>query len=312
MFTGYVFLFLFIISVIILPFLPKRIISWWMTNIMESFLFLNGVIEGRDKYLKFKNECAKGVLIFTHPYWFDMFPIIHLLGEVPRGTIKAKYLKFPLNLFANRFKALAVQDQPSGLSAVIKESIENRKPGEELICICPVGTTTSTYQDEVPEYKSKGTFYAMPTIMPIVMYYSFFSVWDKQSLLDMVYERISGDILYYYVKVLDPISPNEDEKMEDYMLRVHDYTQEGLLQCKREFRIKQESESYNKEQYSLEIAYVLFIFYFISNIYLIGILAYLSISRFIWVTPQYNLLYRMYMKILFVYIIYTNIDFYIF
>lgn len=307
MLGGHICTLLFCLSMVILPLLPKRMMAWWMTYVMASFLFLNGTIKGRDKYLKFKNNCSKGILTFVHPYWFDMFPIIHLLGEVPRGTIKAKYLIGPLRLFASRLKALAVQDKPSGLSTVIKEAIQARQPGEELICICPVGTTTTTYQDDVPEYKSKGAFHAMPTIMPIVMYYSFFSVWDKQSLFDVICERTCGDILHYYVKVLDPISPHEDEKVEDYMKRVHDYTQEGLYECKQEFKIK--SSNINpKLLFFSELLDIILIFLYIQNTFLLMLLFYLVITRFLFATPQYDLLFRIYTKIMMVYMIYFVIS----
>jgi 1-acyl-sn-glycerol-3-phosphate acyltransferase len=298
MFSAYICLVLFVLSAAILPFLPKRIMAWYMTNVVAKFLFLEGTVEGREKYVNFKNNVDKGIVIFSHPMWMDMFFVTHLLGEMSRAVIKSKYLIGPLQILANRLNVLAVREEKSGLSGVIKESVENRKSGEELITISPVGTTNLVTQDIVPEFKSKGTFLSMPAILPLAVSYSAFEEWDKQTLLEIILKRTGGPILYYHAKVMDPIFPKEDESMEDYMKRSRDYLESGVLECKAKVRSFEKTNSYIFKEFLKEFFCLLIILKWEKNMLLGGIVFCLVLCRVVYNTPQYDLLASLYKRIL--------------
>lgn len=205
--------------------------AWYFVNILgKAICGLYGTVSGNQKYNEFKKKETKGIIIFSHPTFYDFVPMIHALGEVPQGVIKSKYMIEPLKIFAKRLKMILVQEKKSGVSETITNIVNNRKQGEDLICICLAGTTSKN-QDEIPEYKT-GAFLTLPPILPIVMYYSDITIWDKQSLFEIVYKRITGPIISYSAIVMDPIYPEKDETIPLYIERVRRKMKEGIAECK--------------------------------------------------------------------------------
>src|SRR5258706_2461939 len=150
MFAGYIFFGFFVLSLIILPFLPKRIMAWYISKVIAKFLFLEGTIEGREKYYNFKNTQSKGIVIFNHPSFHDMIPICHALAEPSRGVIKSKYLIGPLKIFAHRLNLIAVDEVKKGVAAIIIDRVKLIKKKNKLNCILTTRGTNLYKQYEVP------------------------------------------------------------------------------------------------------------------------------------------------------------------
>ncbi len=301
MFAGYIFFGFFVLSLIILPFLPKRIMAWYISKVIAKFLFLEGTIEGREKYYNFKNTQSKGIVIFNHPSFHDMIPICHALAEPSRGVIKSKYLIGPLKIFAHRLNLIAVDEVKKGVAAIIIDAVNSRQKGDNLICISPVGGTNLYNQDDVPEFR-KGAFLAMPAVLPIIIYYSNFEVWNTQTLFGIVYGRTNGEKLYYHAQIMDPIFPKEKESVEEYMKRVREYVAKGIAECKTKPN-REEHDQYNIKEYLLELAYTIFILFAERNVILLGIFFYLELRRWLDATPQYEFLVSIYLRLLFLKIV---------
>lgn len=295
---GYIFLVLFALATTILPFLPRRIMAWYITNVIGKLLFLEGTIEGRDKYYTFKNTQTKGIVVFNHSLWLDMLPVCHVLGEMCRGTIKSKYLIGPLKILAQRLNMLLVEEDKTGMSATITKAVSTRCKGEDLICLAPAGTTNCYTQDEVPEFR-KGAFWSLPPVLPVIIYYSIDEMWDKQTLFQIILARINGDKMYYHAQVMEPIFPLPFEKVETYVERVRECVRQGIMECKHKARPPISNPLQEIKNFCLDLLCLVLISSFEENLSLAIAYFFLITVRCLHPTPQCKLLADIWQLLLF-------------
>lgn len=287
MFPAYILAALFGLSIALIPLLPKCVIPWFICNVLGRLLFLRGTVEGTDIYFKFKNTHDKGIIIFSHPTFYDIVPICHVLQDMPRWVTKIEYIMGPLKAVVKRLGIITVDSKKKGTTAVICDSINKREKGDDLICICPAGTT-SLSQEDIPPYK-RGAFLMMTPILPVVMYYSSLTVWDKQTFFQMIYERVNGPILYYHCKVMEPLYPLQDETEKDYTERTRLYVRQGVLQCKDKASDYVDKESDIIKNLLIELLMVILIILLERNVFAFMITCYLMLRRCMDKTPQYEL-----------------------
>ncbi len=233
MIYGVLWTLMFLLGLGLLPFIPRFMFSWFMVNVLGGLCHVSGTVEGTKTYNKFKKEQSKGVILFTHPTFYDAVVLHHISNDCLRGVIKSQYVTGPLKLLVWKLQMVVVESYKAQLSSRLTDWISHRKCGEDLICLAPAGTTlcVNANQVDIPVFR-KGAFWSLPPILPFVMYYSHIEVWDKQSVLQIIFERMTGPYITYHAMAMEPIFPQENEEVDGYIKRVQIYMQEGVLKCR--------------------------------------------------------------------------------
>jgi hypothetical protein len=176
--------------------------------------------ENKKKYDDFKNG-EGGIILFTHCTFYDHFLLYHEFQDLPKGVAKRKHLFFPFNyLFENIGTILF--DEKSGISELIKNYTNERKPGDPCIILAPAaGYSNNEDQNKLEEFKSGG-FLPMKPVLPVLIKFDPYLNWKKgESLFENLWKVLTyPEKKWYKVKVLDPISPLENDTFETYKQRV--------------------------------------------------------------------------------------------
>lgn len=161
----------------------------------------------------------KGVFLFNHPSFLD---ILTFGSVIDKNKVKpvayGPFFKFPLNLLSDTFNPIYVQKGSTGVSNIIKNTVLNRKLGEQMIFMAPGGSDTNESQRIMNKFRS-GAFLAKCPILPIVIRYSR-NVNRWPILLGMIKRFIYITPVYFKIRVLDPIYPKYNEELEDFKNRV--------------------------------------------------------------------------------------------
>jgi len=189
--------------------IPKKWMVWYIGTVVRSQFRL------RPKYtigLSHLLELQTGAIIFNHPSCFDFLILCFALQRIPTVVVNKKYMIGPLRFIAWRCGFVLIDPDKKGQSNEIIHAMQSK-----VLCIAPAG---KIHQEPVPFHKS--VFLARQPLMPVVLRYASVSVWDKQSLLDVILERMQGSWIDFSVEckpILYPIEPPDlfKERVENQM-----------------------------------------------------------------------------------------------
>lgn len=232
-------------------------------NLILISLGVHGVSspEDREKYRKFKQHIDKGVVLFTHPTFFDHIVIMKELNDIPRFVTSSKYMigSF-IKYFARRCNVLQISTQTgSKSSAVISDCISNRKNGEPLLAISPTAGISHTTEQETLAVFRTGAFLQKPAILPIIIKYTPYEPWlSSLTLYDIIMKRLRGRNINYTMKILDVIYPIENETPSDFAQRCRETMEQGM-------RDTNDKLSYNGSPLLLSTSFLFLICSYISR-----------------------------------------------
>lgn len=194
-------------------------------------LFILGIIDKTEpefkeynkKHLnKFYNGVDRGLITFNHPSVFDIFAYntIFKIGKT-KAVAYGPYFFWPLRILSDYFNPIYTQLNPTGKSNEIQEYILSRKKGEPMLIIAPGLSDRNTDQRKMSIFKN-GAFISRVPILPVVVRYSInVERWPiGKSLLKRF---LSFNMVYFKIRVLDPVYPIKDESLEDFKQRVKLY-----------------------------------------------------------------------------------------
>lgn len=171
----------------------------------------------QNQILDFYNNKSKGVVIFNHPSFIDLWAYGTVFNRrIVKPIVYKPNFPYPLSLFSDMFKPIYTHKIKSGQRKVIQEYLLSRKPREPLILISPSGGDTFADHRKLNEFKDSAFISRVP-ILPVVVRYS--SGVERWPILKSLIKRLLGLPVYFKIRVLDPIYPMEDESIESVKKR---------------------------------------------------------------------------------------------
>lgn len=220
-----VYRFYFIFGGIMLHFiLPKKLMKYAFKLSLLGFNVYNTTEPefeelNNNRIEDFYKKELKGIFLFNHPSFLDTFAFVSVIDKDKITPIAyGPYFSFPLNLLSDTFNPIYVQSGSTGISNIIKNAILTRKLGEPMIFMAPGGSDRNECQRIMSNFRS-GAFLAKGPILPIVIRYSD-NVNRWPIVLSLIKRLFYFTPVYFKIRVLDPIFPEEDEKLENFKLRV--------------------------------------------------------------------------------------------
>lgn len=182
-----------------------------------------------EKYRQFKATHHAGVIVYNHPTFYDHVVLMKELGEYVRFVMLKKYMVGPIRWLAKRLQVVEVKPK-SGVAQKIRDIILHRKPNESLLAINPAAGHLSETDPTVVAPFRTGAFLAKAPVLPILLWYDPYEPWKYgESLLQVLWRRLRGEKVHYMMKVLDPMTPTEDETVVQYAERCRKYIGDALL-----------------------------------------------------------------------------------
>jgi 1-acyl-sn-glycerol-3-phosphate acyltransferase len=215
-------------------FVPTSWLGWYVGTFCGSVFLVRGKAYGYEHYLRLKYTNLSSAIIFNHPAFFDVIPICFALRCFPKLVVNQAYMRGLLYYIAKKLGILLVDKQKTGNSVAIVKHIQERKAGDEILCICPTGVIaqaptgviaqalTGVIQTKGLETFHKSAFLQRNGILPInIIYLDPLPVWTHQSLLRMCIDRIlSGKVIHFEVHILPAMAPFTNESIDDFIQRV--------------------------------------------------------------------------------------------
>lgn len=169
----------------------------------------------------FYNNESKGVMLFNHASFLDTFVLPSFINKNwLRPVAYGPIFKFPLNLFSDTFNPIYVQNGSTGASKIIKEAILLRNKCEPFILVAPGGADKNESQRIMTKFRN-GAFIARAPILPVIIRYT--TNVDRWPIIFSLLKRLIGFPVYFKIRVLDPIYPEENESLDDLKDRVKKY-----------------------------------------------------------------------------------------
>lgn len=184
--------------------------------------------DDRARMVEFYHTHDKGVMMFSHPTFYDYIVIVHELKRRFLFIALAQYIFFPINHLYKRYFMHTIK-MKSGASQEIKKLIEARKAGERLLAIAPSGGSCTTDQAKMAPFRSGG-FIARAPVLPVVIRYDPYEPWlDNVATHQIVWQRLTNPKpIRYQLRVLDPVYPIDGEPLQEFMDRVKTAMEKNL------------------------------------------------------------------------------------
>lgn len=199
-------------------------------NLILLGLGVNGSCNEDDveKYYSFKKNVSKGVIIFNHPTFFDHVVIMKELKDTPRFAMYDKYIVGPVKWLCNRLNVLPISSS-QGNTCRIRSAIKTRKNNESLLAVSPSAGKCHVHDIAALAKFRTGAFVEMPDVLPIIINYEPYEPWmQNTSLLKTMIRRLRGCNVSYQLKVLDPVSPLQDETPNRFAARCRTIMRDAL------------------------------------------------------------------------------------
>jgi len=257
------FIFHFVL-ICILSFLCLFGIQWKL--ITKCILYQLGLYttvskENKKKWNDFKNG-EGGIILFTHCTFYDHFILYNEIEDLPKGIGYKKHCVFPFNYIFKKIGFILFEEK-SGVSEIIKNYTNQRKPGDPCIILAPAGGySNNENQNKLEEFKSGG-FLPMKPVLPIIIKFDPYLNWKKEETL---FQNLFKTLTYpekklYKVKILDPVYPLENDTYETYKERVKQIMEDEM----EKLDVKKENKEIIVNNYYLSTSFVLlYHFFFIS------------------------------------------------
>lgn len=221
-----------LVTMFVFPFLPRRFMVYMLRYMWGPLWGLRGTAEGTEIYNKFKKTQANGIIVFSHPTFYDYIPVAHAINDIGSPVISASRVIGPIKHIVKRTNGFLVDRSKGGTAELLSERIMSRKPGDPILCISPTAGYNNDDQTIMTDFKT-GAFITLSPVLPVVMYYHGALVWKDQSLFRMIYNRFSGGYVTYHAKVMEPLFAYKNETIEQFKERTRQYMELGVGECKR-------------------------------------------------------------------------------
>ena len=214
--------------------------------------------ENKRRYEEFKKK-PNGVMVFTHSTMVDFMLLCREFHDIPSFLALRETCIFPFNYLIHEINGILFS-KGEGVTQKIIEYIKNRKSGEPVLCIAPTGGYSKEEQNELCDFRN-GAFVEKTHILPVIIKFNHYIPWMKgESFIYHAYRLLTTQDKLYTIKVLDEMSPNEDESMEDFKQRVKGKMEEAMREC----NVEKENKTWFHDKYRgsnlLSVSSFLFLF----------------------------------------------------
>lgn len=213
----------------------------WLSELALHCIGVSGQIVDethRRRFLDFYHTNGPGVIMYNHPTFYDYAVLAKEFGHRCRFVAFAHRLTFPTNWVAWKINTLNIKPS-SGASKEITKAIESRERSTPMITMSPSGgyrhQDFDTHPNKLLEFRSGG-FLARSPVLPIVIRYDPNDAWREDNIVHTVWQRLCGDPVHYRVHVLEPMSPGEEESVDDFKERVRAAMEAVPVPQKNEFQ----------------------------------------------------------------------------
>ena len=200
----------------------------WFAKIFMYILSLNINISKEDlvKYMEYLYSDNKFICTFNHTTLIDGFVLFSIF---PRSSyLILKVIIYSMIGYTDKMNDLLgnIFVEKGHTSKKIKERIDSRKSGDQILFIAPGSGNTSTIPGSITEFTSNGAFVHKYPILPIVMKYEDESLhYNHDNGESMLHSCLKLFLVKDYninIKVCDMVEYKEDETIEEYKGRVYE------------------------------------------------------------------------------------------
>lgn len=185
---------------------------------------------------KVKNSNRPTVIVSNHISLFDGLILSSALGDICYFVNLDGMKLIPGISDVNKKIGSVFIDQQSGNSHKIKEYIDNRKNGENMLVVFPDSMQPVPSNKCIAPFKS-GAFIHGYDILPIVIRYKNYNIdpkylWYKgETALHSILKMLLDDSCEVEVVILEPIIPRKNENVDHLKNRVHNLMSQVYTNC---------------------------------------------------------------------------------
>lgn len=199
----------------------------WFAKIFMYILSFNINISKEDlvKYMEYLYSNNKFICTFNHTTLIDGFVLI---STFPRSSyLILKVIIYSIVGYTDKMNDLLgnIFVEKGHTSNKIKERIDNRKSGEQILFIAPGAGNTSSIPGSITEFASNGAFIHKYPILPIVVKYEDESLnYNHDNGESMIHSCLKLFLVKDYninIKVCDMVEYIDGETIEEYKGRVY-------------------------------------------------------------------------------------------